>query len=66
MKDPEKKVLISIFIGTLFGTGLIGVCCYFLYGLEIAIISIFSALLVFTILHLFLFYLWIRGGKNKI
>ncbi len=64
MINSEKRVLISILIGTLLGTGLIGICCYFIYGLEIAIISVFSALLGFTILHIFLFYLWIRGGKE--
>jgi len=64
MKDKEKKVIISLLIGTLLGTGLIGVCCYIVFGLEIAIISIFSALLGFTILHLFLFFLWIKAGKN--
>lgn len=64
MKDKEKKVIITLLIGTLLGTGLIGLCCYILFGLEIAIISVFSALLGFTILHLFLFYLWIKGGKT--
>ena len=63
MKEIEIKVITSLLIGTLLGTGLIGICCYFIYGLEIAIISIFSALLGFTIVHLFLFYLWIRGKK---
>ncbi|MCK4709880.1 MAG: hypothetical protein KAU21_14775 [Gammaproteobacteria bacterium] len=63
MKEIEIKVITSLLIGTLLGTGLIGICCYFIYELEIAIISIFSALLGFTIVHLFLFYLWIRGKK---
>ena len=63
MKYKEKKVIISLLIGTLLVTGLIGICCYFVFGLEIAIISVFSALLGFTILHLFLFYLWIKGGN---
>jgi len=64
MKDKEKKVIISLLMGTLLGTGLIGIFCYIIFGLEIAIISVFSALLGFTILHLFLFYLWIKGSKK--
>ena len=65
MIEKEQKVLVTILIGTLLGTGLIGLCCYFIYGVEIAIISVFSALLGFTLLHLFLFYLWITRGKSK-
>ncbi|MDH5425083.1 MAG: hypothetical protein OEY29_08830 [Gammaproteobacteria bacterium] len=64
MIELNKKRLISILIGTLTGTGLLGICCYLIYGIEIAIISVFSTLLGFTILHLFLFYLWIRAGNR--
>ena len=59
MSDPGVNVLKAILIGTLVATGLIGICCYFVYDIEIAIISIFSALLVFTIIHLGLFFFWL-------
>lgn len=65
MVETEQKVLVSLLIGTLLGSGLIGLCCFFMYGLEIAILSVFSTLLGFTILHIFLFYLWIARGKIK-
>ena len=64
MSDPGTKVIKRILIGTLFATGLIGLCFYFIYGIEIAIISIFSALLGFTIIHLVLFYFWVTK-KNE-
>lgn len=60
MSDSGVKVIKNILIGTLVATGFIGVCFYFIYGLEIAIISIFSALLVFTIIHLGLFFFWLN------
>lgn len=60
MNDSGVKVIKNILIGTLVATGLIGVCFYFIYGIEIAIISIFSALLGFTIIHLVLFFFWLN------
>ena len=59
MSDRGTKVIKRILIGTLLATGLIGLCFYFIYGIEIAIISVFSALLGFTIIHLVLFYFWV-------
>jgi len=59
MSDPGIKVIKNIVIATLVVTALIGVVFYFLYGIEIAIISVFSALLVFTIIHIVLFYFWL-------
>lgn len=60
MSDAGVKVIKNIVIATLVVTGLIGLGFYFFYGIEIAIISIFSALLVFTVIHLFLFFLWLN------
>jgi len=60
MSDFGNKVILYFLIGTLVGTGLIGICCYFMYGIEIAIISIFGALLGFTIIHIVLFYFWVN------
>lgn len=53
-------MIINLVIGILVATGLIGIYCYFMYGIEIAIISVFGALLGFTIIHLVLFYFWLR------
>ena len=63
MSDHGIEVIKRILIGTILATGLIGLCFYFIYGVEIAIISIFSALLGFTIIHLVLFYFW--ASKKK-
>ncbi|MDH5601654.1 MAG: hypothetical protein OEY78_10150 [Gammaproteobacteria bacterium] len=60
MSDAGVKVIKNIVIVTLVVTGLIGLGFYFFYGIEIAIISIFSALLVFTVIHLVLFFLWLN------
>lgn len=60
MKDRGIMVIKRILIGTLLATGLIGLCFYFIYGIDIAIISIFSTLLGFTIIHLVLFYFWLN------
>lgn len=64
MKDPGVIVLKKILIATLLLTALIGMGFYFFYGIEIAIISVFSALLVFTIIHLILFFSWLSRGKE--
>lgn len=64
MSDSGVMVIKNILIGTLVATGLIGLCFYFIYGIEIAIISIFSALLAFTIIHLVLFFFWLNR-KNE-
>ena len=60
MSDKGILVIKRILIATLLATGLIGLCFYLLYGIEIAIISIFSALLGFTIIHLVWFSLWLK------
>lgn len=61
MREFGNDFIKNIIIGTLAGTLLIGICCYFMYGTEIAIISIFGALLGFTIIHIVLFYFWLRN-----
>lgn len=61
MKKFGNNIIQYFIIGTLVATGLIGICCYFLYGTEIAIISIFGALLGFTIIHMILFYFWVTS-----
>ncbi len=63
MREFGNNFIKNIIIGTLAGTLLIGICCYFIYSIEIAIISIFGALLGFTIIHIVLFYFWL-GNKN--
>ena len=60
MNDKGVQVIKRILIATLLATALIGVVFYFLYGIEISIISIFSALLGFTIIHLILFFMWLN------
>jgi len=59
MRDFKKNDILYLLVGTLVVTGLIGVACYFIYGIEIAIISIFGSLLGFTIVHIVLFYFWV-------
>lgn len=59
MSDGGNKIILKLLVGTLIGTGLIGIYCYFMYGIEIAIVSIFGALLGFTIIHIVLFYFWL-------
>ena len=60
MSDAGTKIIVRILIATLIATGLIGITFYFIYGIEIAIISIFSALLIFAIIHIILFYFWLK------
>jgi len=60
MRDFKKNDILYLLVGTLVVTGGIGVVCYFIYGIEIAIISIFGSLLGFTIIHIVLFYFWIN------
>jgi len=64
MSISGNKVIQYFLIATLLGTGLIGICCYFMYGVEIAIISIFGALLGFTIIHIVLFYFWLHKKEE--
>ena len=52
-------MILNLLVGTVVATGLIGICCFFMYGIEIVIISVFGALLGFTIIHLVLFYFWL-------
>lgn len=59
MSDGGNKTILNLLVGTLIATGLIGIGCYFMYGIEIAIISVFGALLGFTIIHIVLFYFWL-------
>lgn len=63
MSDPGIKVIKNIVIATLVATVLTGIAFYFFYGIEIAIISVFSTLLVFTIIHIVLFYFWLSKKK---
>ena len=65
MADAGVRVIKNILIATLVLTGLIGIAFYVFYGIEIAIISVFSALLVFTIIHLILFFIWLNR-KEKV
>lgn len=60
MSDVGNKTILYLIVATLLATGMIGICCYFIYGIEIAIASIFGALLGFTIIHLVLFYFWLQ------
>ena len=63
MSESKNNIFLYFILGTLIGTGLIGIVFYFLYGIEIAIISIFGALLGFTIIHLIIFYFWLKKQK---
>lgn len=63
MVDAGVKVIKNIVIATLVLTALIGLAFYFFYGVEIAIISVFSALLFFTIIHLGLFFYWLNKKR---
>lgn len=60
MSKSKNNILLYLVLGTLVGTGLIGIVFYFFYGLEIAIVSIFGALLAFTIIHIIIFYFWLK------
>ena len=65
MREFGNNFIKIIIIGTLVATLLIGICCYFIYGSEIAIISIFGALLGFTIIHIVLFYFWLSNKDER-
>lgn len=61
MSDSGIQIIRYLLVGTLLVTGLIVICCYLLYGVEVAIISVFGVLLGFTVIHIVIFYFWLKA-----